>query len=353
MEDQILRMLKSLMEINLSDIKIVPDLDSIVRAKISDEEYFGPKYSNYTSNSRLKLIDPEHGGSPSKYKAGFKENTQDFFALGSSVHQLTLEPEEYSLGPDIGKPTAKLGLVIDKIKQYRDCNYKIIDAISSACNKVDYYKGNITPTRIKKIIKEGLNYYLHKPTDNTIILPSKDRETCIKCVENLRKNRAIQNLINPKDIFGDPIESYNEDAFFMDFIASHNNKEYRLKLKLKIDNWSIDVSDKKITLNDLKTTSKRVSDFMGTSFINLAYYQQFALYLYVLLKYCEKEYLYNKDDWSYDCNVLVVGTRGDYETEVYKVFDAHIKNGHRKFCKLLKMVAYCEMYGYNDDYMFM
>lgn len=345
---------QKLMQVNLNEIKIIPDLDSIVRVKMSDEEYFGPKYSDYTSNSRLKLIDPENDGSPSKYKAGFKENTQNFFALGSSVHGLYLQSEEFTLGPDLNKPTAKLGLVIDKIKYYRDCNYKIIDAISSACSKVDYYKGSVTPSRIKKIIKEGLNYYINKPSDSsTIILPTKDRDTCIKCIENLKKNRRIHSLINPTDIFGDPIESYNEDAFFMDFIATHGDNEYRLKLKLKIDNWSIDVNDKKVTLNDLKTTSKNVSEFMGSSFLKLAYYQQFALYLYVLLKYCEKEYLYNKDEWSYDCNVLVVGTRGDCETEVYKVFDAHLKDGNRKFCKLLKMVAYCEMYGYNDDYMFM
>ena len=30
-----------------------------------------------------------------------------------------------------------------------------------------------------------------------------------------------------------------------------------------------------------------------------------------------------------------------------------IKEGNKEFCRLLKMVAYCEMYGYDDDYMFM
>ena len=41
-----LKMLKQQkMEINLIDINITPDLDSIERIPMSDEEYFGPKYA--------------------------------------------------------------------------------------------------------------------------------------------------------------------------------------------------------------------------------------------------------------------------------------------------------------------
>lgn len=47
------------MTINLSDIKLSPNLESIRREKISDQEYFSKKYSNYISNSRLKLINPD------------------------------------------------------------------------------------------------------------------------------------------------------------------------------------------------------------------------------------------------------------------------------------------------------
>lgn len=107
-----------------------------------------------------------------------------------------------------------------------------------------------------------------------------------------------------------------------------------------------------LTLNDLKTTSKPVNEFLGNSFIKFHYYTQFSLYLYVLIQYCKQKYGYD-ENWTYDCNVMVVGTRGDNETAVYKVVDPFIKEGKKEFCKLLKMVAYCEMYGYNDDYMFM
>ena len=55
-------------EIKLDDFKILPDLNSLKRVDMSDDEYFSDKYKDYVSNSRLKLINPEEGGSPEKYK---------------------------------------------------------------------------------------------------------------------------------------------------------------------------------------------------------------------------------------------------------------------------------------------
>lgn len=225
------------MEVRLNEITINPDLDSIERIPMSDEEYFGPKYSDYTSNSRLKLINPEKGGSPSKYKTGFKIKNDRSLILGSAVHAGLLSPDEYTLAPDLKKPTAKLGLVIDKIKEYRDKSYKIVDAVDAACAEVDYYKGNISRNKLRRILSEGLNYYLNIPTDkNVIVLPTKARETCINCVNNLKSSRAVMNLIEPKDMFGDPIESHNEDAFFIHFNCTHGDRSCVIKFKMKADN---------------------------------------------------------------------------------------------------------------------
>jgi len=40
--------------------------NSIQLLNLSDEEYFSDIYANYTSNSKLKLINPLEGGSPKK-----------------------------------------------------------------------------------------------------------------------------------------------------------------------------------------------------------------------------------------------------------------------------------------------
>lgn len=44
------------------------------------------------------------------------------------------------------------------------------------------------------------------------------------------------NLVKPKDLFGDAILSYNEDAFFIDVNATYKEQSCTLKLKMKADN---------------------------------------------------------------------------------------------------------------------
>ena len=106
------------MEINLSEVRIEPVLDSIKREKISDDEYFSKKYSDYISNSRLKLMNSDQGGNPETYKVGFTGETTTSLVLGTSVHQLLLQKELFTMGPDLGKPTAKLGQVLDLMVEY-------------------------------------------------------------------------------------------------------------------------------------------------------------------------------------------------------------------------------------------
>ena len=339
------------MEVRLSDIQIAPIMESVFREKISDEVYFSPKYSGYISNSRLKLINPDQGGCPSLYQKGFSNNKTQSLYLGSKIHELCLQPEEFSIGPDYGKPNGKLGLVIDEIIKLRKQHWKVHEAILEACKRVDYYQGYMTPTRIKSIVKSGYKYYLqayHHSNESECLLSTKDRKIVTTCVENL-KSKEVQNVLYPTDLFGDAITFYNEDAFFIDFACKHEDKECVIKFKMKADNWTIDLDNKVITLNDLKTTGHLANQFMEGSWINFHYSRQFSLYLYVLLRYCEKEYGYNSDEWTFKCNVVVVETTGDNRACVFPITKEMLEPGRKEFCKLLKMVAYCEMYGYSDD----
>lgn len=180
----------------------------------------------------------------------------------------------------------------------------------------------------------------------------RDRNIVNTCLYNLKANRQVKNLINPTDIFGDPILSYNEDAFFITLNGTYQDKSCQLKLKMKADNWSIDLDNKIITLNDLKTTSSMIPDFMESSFEHFYYYQQFAFYSWILRRFAEKEYGFNKEEWTFNCNVIVVSTKGEHNTGVFKISSDHLERGRKLFCKLLKMVAFCEMNGYSDEYTF-
>ena len=107
------------MDIKLSDVKLIPLLHTVKRLKISDEEYFSSKYSEYISNSRLKYINPSQGGSPSKYKNGIQQETTRSLQLGSAIHEVFLQPESFSLEEDLGRPSAKLGDVCDYVMKQR------------------------------------------------------------------------------------------------------------------------------------------------------------------------------------------------------------------------------------------
>lgn len=56
----------------LKSIKLTPLLDTLRLQKIDDAIYFSEKYSGYVSNSRLGLLNPQQGGSPEDFFAGFK-----------------------------------------------------------------------------------------------------------------------------------------------------------------------------------------------------------------------------------------------------------------------------------------
>ena len=233
------------MKVYVDKIKIEPILNSVYREKISDEVYFSKKYSGYISNSRLKLINPAQEGSPTKYLKGFGNSTSPSLVLGSAVHEIFLQPESFSMGPNLNKPTGKLGLVIDEFISLRNKkSISIYDAIVKACKKVDYYANSLNTNRIKSIIKSGLSYYLkrkHSSNEGQIFLPEKDMNIVNKCVENLRSNKKVINIVQPVDFFGERIDSYNEDAFFINFKCAYDDKECVIKFKMKADNWTIDL----------------------------------------------------------------------------------------------------------------
>ena len=62
-------------------IKIV----SIDTLDITDEVYFSDKYSNYISNSKLKLINPKEGGSFKTYLEGLQSSNSSSFDLGTYI----------------------------------------------------------------------------------------------------------------------------------------------------------------------------------------------------------------------------------------------------------------------------
>lgn len=254
----------------LNDIQIIPLLDTLRLQKISDEVYFSEKYKGYVSNSRLGLINPQQDGSPEKFFAGFKSGYSSSLEIGSAVHELVLQPDLFVLEENTQKPTAKLGAMADVLYSVFLTNGKVTkEDVIEASNKVNYYRDKITDARYKEVIEKCTPYWNFRKSLDTsetrdrIFLDHKSTEIVKSCVESISSNNKITELLHPKGIVEDPI-SENEQAILLDVkVICPNGKEFILRLKAKLDNYTIDKETNTITVNDVKTISRFVNEIDG------------------------------------------------------------------------------------------
>lgn len=365
----------------LAKYSILPDYSSIECKEIDDSTYFGPNYKNFISNSKLKLINPEEGGSFLTYLKGLQQTTTSSLTRGSAVHQILLQEEEFIISNQT-KPSAKAGQMIDKIFQYRNmldsegkACYSIYQSLIFASEDVDYYKDQLTKARVKTLLRSGLDYYmyLHRNKNKVfkqtpIVLDKTSRSVALACIESVRRNMDAMDLLRPDEFSLDNIVNRNEDALIMDIIVSFPNSltdpnaEYvsqPLKLKIKIDNWNVNLTDKVIRLNDLKTSGKKLYMFPGStvaetgeflegSFQHYRYYRQMAFYWWILSHYISKKFRIENMKESYRAylNMIVVSTVPPYNCSVFRVDRKWLLKGFEEFSLLLKYAAFAE---YNRD----
>ena len=336
-----------------SSIEIL--LDSIELIKLTDEEYFhNPEYKKYVSNSRLGLLNPEEGGSPEKFIEGFEENFySESYELGSAVHSIVLQPDEYFIS-NLEKPSGKLGIFVENIFSLRQSsNIKLVDAVKQASILADYYSGKLSPTRLRTAIKKGIKYYLERIANKDkvyeslpIYLSSTLKERAEQCISSIKSNEKITELLTPCEW----ITIFNEYAIFATVKVTIDGVEHLIKVKGKLDDFSINNMDELVVLNDLKTTGKPVKFFMGNkvkhinedgiqeykwyngSFQNYHYYRQIAMYLWLLKAALKAHY---DIDYKYEVNMMVVETFPEYKSALYKVPNKYIQYGLEEFKTLL------------------
>lgn len=335
------------------NVKLIPLFDTIQLIEMSDEEYFSEKWAGYISNSTLALINPAQGGSPQIYKEGLSKHPKysDSLVFGSAVHELVLQPGEFKVADNVNRPTAKMGAMADELYKTFLSNKGVVsdDDIIAASNKIDYYKGKMDSIKIENVKDKCINYWRdrrdweseHNNSEiEPIYLDPKSREKLQLCLASVEANKEVQDLLHPKGVFEEPI-SMNEAALFMDVKAEHEGKETILKLKGKLDNFTIDIETNEVVLNDLKTTGHWLIDF-GDSFKKYHYNRQMAMYAWMLRSYVQKQY--NIKPSSLMANMLLVCTVPDYRAGVFRVTNGEIRKGFLEFKDLLQRVAYCELY---------
>jgi hypothetical protein len=342
------------MEVKYQDIQLYPVFNTVRREDMSDETYFSEPFSKgYISNSKLGNLKKD---GKAGYLNGFKKDYFESFFIGTVIHSQLLTPEEFTFQHYSEKPSAKLGAVMDKTLKLAKGGTITRDHIKMACKDVNYYSENITEKRIDSILEKGKDYLALTDYDDSVFRLNDNQFNIVEnALKSCKRNSQINKLINPVDTFGDPIESHCEDALFMDFVGIYDGKCVRLPLKQKIDNWTIDVENKTLTLNDVKTTSEKYILGFKTEeghFHSYSYYRQFYFYSQLLKEYCKIKYGYDDKTWTFNSNVIVIQTVDPFYTKVFPVTEEDYCLGKYDFEQLLKQVAYYEINGWDKDVTF-
>lgn len=328
------------------DIKFEPLIDTLRLEKISDAIYFSEKYSDYISNSRLSKINPEQDGSIQIFLDGLQAHRifNNSLTLGSAVHEMCLQKEYFNLADSIiNKPTSKAGFIADEcISMCKDVPSD--DIIKKACVIVDYYKGNPSENQFNKLkgqiipyIKSRLEYESRLESElEQIYLDPKQMETAKACIKAIDNNKKMQKLLHPEGIVEAPI-SENEQTILLDVRVQMPKLEpFIIRLKSKLDNYTIDKESNVITVNDIKTHGKILPEFKE-SLQRFHYMREMAMYSW-LLSLCAKKF-YNIENPIIKSNFLVVSTIPQYYTQVFPMTKKLFKQGFNEFKELLKLAS--------------
>lgn len=339
-------------EIDYSKIKVSPIMDSLVMEKIPDEIYFSEKYADYISNSRLKLINPDQGGSPEQYFAGFAGNKiySDSLVNGSAVHELCLQPEYFELVETVNRPAGNPGFISDIV--YKKDRLPTDDELIDAAKEVGHFNGKLSTIQMKDLKAKILPYCQDRMEfeagytggKEPIYLSDTARQKVKDCVSNLLNNQDIYNLLHPTGMLIEPI-SENEQAILVDLnIEMEGCDPFILKLKAKLDNFTIDKENNTLIINDIKTHGRKIGEFYD-ALLNWRYMREMAVYA-TLLNLVAKKF-YGMKDTKIDANFLVVSTLPPYYTKVHRLRREDFLVGIDEFQRLIKMVAY---YTYKKDH---
>lgn len=308
------------------------------------EEFYESKfYFSYSSISTL-LYNPLLFYN--SYILGKKETNLNSLVEGRLIHTFILEPDKFKNKFIINKklPNVNAKKVIDKIfTKY----YNTSDLFDPSKNLKDYsskillelkeeglhQKLLTDQQRLDKIlIDENIEYfeYLIEQSDKTVIT----QETYDKCFYIASKLKNEDNISDLLKINNDDsnIKVYNE----LELMSNYNSESFGLRGV--IDNLVIDHVNKKIIINDLKTTSKTLIEFPQTVEI-YSYWMQVVIYSKLVIENF-KELI--DDSYKLYFNFVVVDKNQQvYTFEVSReTFEVYIERFNNEVLKKVKYHYY-------------
>jgi hypothetical protein len=255
--------------------------------KQKEEEFYAKKDFCFSYSSLNKLL-----FSPSLFYKDYilwdrEVRTDKHLIEGKLIHCLLFEPDQvdvkFSIVP--GKsPSDNIRKVLKDMSLYTDaetlvdCEDSVI--LDSLKNLNLYQSFKADESRIAKIRTEDNEPYWKFLGNSSI--DAVDQDTILRCIEKveiLKDNKDVMSLFEEGFQMGtgtdfelDPIETYSECYLKSELI------DCDFGLHGYIDYYKVDIDKKQVTICDLKTTGKTVSDFKETiDFYN--YWLQAAIYM--------------------------------------------------------------------------
>ena len=280
------------------------------------------------------------------------------------MHAAILQPDDFEISDYQNKPAGKLGFFVEKVYENRKSGMKIVDSIEKASIDANYYAGKLTKKILRNAMKLGLDYYLRlsngefNPENGKekFVLSKKLYDSAHACINSINRNGAIQRILS-QNLF-EPKEFYNEIALFSDIeVVFPDGVSTIIRFKGKLDSVVWDPEKKILYLNDIKTTSKGLSYFMGYIYNDVPYdgvfehrfyYTQLYIYSVLLQMYFQK--ILGIDDYTLYTNIFAVETTGEYRSESFRINNSYIELGKKEFKELMVRLAWHTTYGFDKDF---
>ena len=275
-----------------------------------------------------------------------------------------MQPDDFEISDYQNKPAGKLGFFVEKVYENRKSGMKIVDSIEKASIDANYYAGKLTKKILRNAMKLGLDYYLRlsngefNPENGKekYVLSKKLYDSAHACINSINRNGAIQRILS-QNLF-EPKEFYNEIALFSDIeVVFPDGVSTIIRFKGKLDSVVWDPEKKILYLNDIKTTSKGLSYFMGYIYNDVpydgvyehrSYYTQLYIYSVLLQIYFQK--ILGIDDYTLYTNIFAVETTGEYRSESFRINNSYIELGKKEFKELMVRLAWHTTYGFDKDF---
>lgn len=333
-------------------------MDMNERLLKESEFYSSPFNFSYTSLNKLLYA-------PSifykEYVLGIKEvKTDAHLVEGKLIHYLMLDNELFSDNYIVASgnlPSDNIKTVVDVVYEVMDKSEDLplshySDVILITLKQINLYqkfvddkkpdKDGIQKTadekRLEKVlVKEAIEYFdFLKIKGNKDIIDQATLDKCSQAVEVLRSNPKIRELLALDKIHdGKAIGIYNE------LPIEGSLEDFPFGIKGIIDNMVVDVENKTVIINDLKTSNKTLNEFKESVdywryWIQAAIYKKLALiflqdimdtswqikFNFIVIDKYNQIYAFpvsqsSLDEWSSELNEILLEAKWHYENQDY------------------------------------